>query len=110
MLVFDTSAYINGRRDHLPPATFPSVWARIEEALADHRILLPREVFVELRAKDDETAEWIKQFRAVDPIREVQVEVGPIYAEFSNGSGRRDGADPFVIAEARHRGLTVVTY
>ena len=36
--------------------------------------------------------------------------MGAIYVAFSNGSARRDGADPFVIAEARHRGLTVVTY
>ena len=34
--------------------------------------------------------------------------IGLIYKEFSSGSGRRDGADPFVIAEAQARGLTVV--
>lgn len=110
MLVFDTSAFINGRNDHLPPATFPSVWERIEEAMRDGRIVLAREVFVETCAKDDNVAEWIKRFEAVDPVREVQMLVGEIYAQFSNGSTRRDGADPFVIAEAKHREMTVVTY
>jgi len=61
MLVFDTSAYINGRNDHLPPGTFPSVWALVEEALLDWRIFLPREVCRELRAKDDGIKHWIQQ-------------------------------------------------
>lgn len=53
---------------------------------------------------------WIKSFDAVDPVREVQMLVGEIYAQFSDGSARRDGANRFVIAEAKHREMTVVTY
>jgi hypothetical protein len=48
MLVCDTSAYLNGWRDHYPPSTFPSVWALIAEAIAQARIVLPREVYREL--------------------------------------------------------------
>jgi hypothetical protein len=44
MLVFDTSAYLNGWRDHYPPKTFPSVWKLIEDAMVDQRIIAPREV------------------------------------------------------------------
>lgn len=110
MLVFDTSAFLNGRNDHYPPATFPSVWQLVVDALIDGRIFLPRAVWVEARAKDDDIKAWIGDHAPVDPIEEVQRAIGPIYEQFSGGSGRRDGADPFVIAEARHRGLTVVTY
>ena len=46
----------------------------------------------------------------LDPSEEVQRAAGVIFAMFSAGSGRRDGADPFVIAEAQARGFTVVTY
>jgi hypothetical protein len=111
MLVLDTSAYLNGRRDHYPPATFPSVWGLIAAAMTDGRILPPREVFRELTAKDDDIAEWAKDLAGlfVDPSPEVQRAAGTIYAMFP-GAGRRDGADPFVVAEAKVRGFTVVTY
>lgn len=112
MLVFDTSAYINGQRDHYPAATFPSVWNLISDAMSDGRIIPPREVYRELTAKDDDIAEWAKARSGtfVDPTAEVQREAGVIFQMFSPGSGRRDGADPFVIAEAQIRGFTVVTY
>jgi hypothetical protein len=109
VLVLDTSAYLNGRRDHYPPATFPSVWELIEEAM--DRIIAPREVYRELTAKDDVLAEWTRDRAAVfvDPVPEVQRGAGVIYGLFP-GAGRRDGADPFVVAEAQIRSFTVVTY
>lgn len=110
MLVFDTSAFINGRNDHYPPATFPSVWQLVEEALVDGKIFLARQVWVELCEKDDDIKKWIKAHEAVDPVQAVQESVGGIYQQFSKGNPRRDGADPFVIAEAKYRELTVVTY
>ena len=61
MLLLDTSAYINGQRDHYPVATFPSVWDLVTEAMSDGRIVPPREVFRELTAKDDDIAEWAKE-------------------------------------------------
>lgn len=115
MLVFDTSAFVNGWRDHYPRATFPSVWERVSEAMAARTVVAPREVYRELvgpnKQKDDEIAAWLRERGEafLDPTEAVQRAVGPIYAEFP-GPGRRDGADPFVIAEAQIRGLTVVTY
>jgi hypothetical protein len=112
MLVLDTSAYINGQRDHYPVATFPSVWELITKAMRDGRIIPPREVYRELTAKDDDIAVWAKERAGLflDPSAEVQRAAGAVYQMFSSGSGRRDGADPFVIAEAQLRGFTVVTY
>lgn len=111
MLVFDTSAYMNGRRDHYPPGTFPSVWSLIADAMADGRIVPPREVLRELTKKDDDLAAWAKGLSGLfqDPGEDVQRTAGEIYGMFP-GAGRRDGADPFVVAEAKVRGFTVVTY
>jgi hypothetical protein len=111
VLVFDTSAYINGQRDHLPLPTFPSVWKLIEEAIDDGRIVLPREVFRELTAQDDTLAAWIHVHAsaAVTPSEEVQLDAGRIGNEFP-APGIRNGADPFIVAEARARRFTVVTY
>src|SRR4051812_13816426 len=111
MLVFDTSAYLNGWHDHYPPATFPSVWALIVEALEDGRVVMPREVYRELTAKDDEVNVWARKRagRVVEPGEDVQREAGVILAMLPN-PGVRDGADPFVVAEAKIRAFKVVTY
>ncbi|HTZ87124.1 MAG TPA: DUF4411 family protein [Solirubrobacteraceae bacterium] len=111
MLVLDTSAYLNGRKDHYPPATFPSVWELIANAMHDGRIVPPREVYRELTKKDDQIAAWTQSLAGlfVDPDADTQRAAGAIYGLFP-GAGRRDGADPFVIAEAQVRQFTVVTY
>ncbi|HVC07143.1 MAG TPA: DUF4411 family protein [Solirubrobacterales bacterium] len=111
MFVFDTSAYLNGWHDHLPPATFSSVWDFIAAEMAAGRIITPREVFTELERKDDEVTQWARERRDqfVEPSEDVQRLAGQIYALFPN-PGVRDDADPFVIAETQVRGFVVVTY
>lgn len=111
MSVFSTNAFINGWRDHYPPDTFPGVWDLISTALADGRVVAPREVLRELERMDDELWHWARERRHlfVDPTPDVQVAVGPIYEQFPR-PGTRDAADPWVIAEAQVRRFTVVTY
>ena len=60
MFVYDTSAFLNGWHDHLPPATFSSVWDFINDEMNGGRILVPREVYGEMCKKDDEVARWAK--------------------------------------------------
>lgn len=111
MFVLDTSSYINGWWDHYHPSTFPGVWALIAAEMAAGRMVGPREVFRELAQKDDDLHAWAREIQQLfrDPSQEVQEAVGSIYAEFPR-PGTRDGADPFVIAEARVTGFAVVTY
>jgi len=110
-LVFDTSSYINGQHDHLPIATFPSVWIAVGVAIDDGRIIVPREVYRELLEQDDDVAAWIREHEAavVDPIEQVQVLAGEYFREFPD-PGIRNAADPWVLAEAKHRRGIVVTY
>lgn len=79
---FDTSAFINGWRYHYPPATFPGVWELIAVALADGRVIAPREALNELEAKDDDVYAWAKPMAAafVDPDGDVQREAGSVQA------------------------------
>ena len=111
MLVFDTGCFINGWRDHYPPSTFPSVWTLLGAAIADGRIVVPREVYRELMKKDDDVSAWARGHNGsvVEPSAEVQRHAGLILARLPN-PGVRDGADPFVVAEGLVRGFTVVTY
>ena len=112
LFAFDTSAYLNGWRDHYPPGTFPGVWKLIEDSLEDGRVLSPREVYKELVEKDDDVAQWAKQRveRFIYPVPDVQRDAGVIYRSFFSPGGLRNAADPWVVAEAKVKGLTVVTY
>lgn len=111
MLVCDTSAFINGRRDHFLPSIVPTIWTHIEVSIDDGRIIVPREVFRELTEKDDEIAEWIRRRSGavVEPSETVQTRPGFFRASFPKPN-LRNAADPFILAEAESRGFTVVTY
>lgn len=112
---FDTSALINGRRDLLPPATFPSVWVRIEDMVADGSVRCVDEVLRELARRDgDAVHTWAREQDGlfVDLDADVQAATARVLALhprlLGNGKGR-NGADPFVIALALARGGVVVT-
>lgn len=111
MFVFDSSAYLNGWHDHYRPQTFPSVWKLVSDAMADGRVISPRAVYNELTKTDDDVATWARARVSafVEAGEEVQREAGQILALLPN-PGVRDGADPWVVAEGKVRGLTVVTY
>ena len=111
MLVFDTSAYINGWRDHLPPATFPGVWTLVDVALEDGRVISPREVYNDLQRQDDELAAWAHERERyfVLPSEEIQRAAGVLHAEFGDHPFR-NASDPWVVAEAQAREWCVVTY
>lgn len=112
---FDTSALINGRRDLLPPATFPSVWNRIEDMVSIGLIECVDEVLRELAKRDgDAVHEWAKAQEGlfVEIEEDIQAATAKVLAEhpklLGNGKGR-NGADPFVIALALARDGVVVT-
>jgi hypothetical protein len=111
---FDTSSLLNGRRDLLPPTTFPTLWENIEAMIGLGQIRCIDLVRDELAVREDDVHGWAK--RQVDlfvPLREdIQIVVREVLAEHQRligvGSGR-SGADPFVIALARARDGVVVT-
>ena len=111
MLVFDTSAFINGQRHHFLPSIVPGAWTLVEEAIDDGRVIVPRAVYVELLVYDDDVAGLIKRHSAavVEPSKRVQRRAGEFQAQFPK-PGTRNKADPFILAEAEARGVTVVTY
>ena len=72
------------------------------------------EVVRDLERKDDDVYKWVRQREAmVVPIdAEVQshvVEIMSKYGQLVDTKKNRSGSDPWVIALARARGLTVVT-
>lgn len=111
---FDTSSFINGRRDLLPPEVFPAVWVDIEGAIASGMIRSIDIVKDELAKKDDDVKRWTAAqpglFVQLD--ERTQAAASAVLAAHARlmGAGRgRNAADPFVIAFALARGGTVVT-
>jgi hypothetical protein len=111
VFVFDTSAFLNGARHHYFFDTMPGVWALVEETIDDGRVIVPREVYRELFDQDDDITALVKRHEAmvVEPSEGVQRRAGEFQQMFPK-PGLRDGADPFIMAEAEDRAVAVVTY
>ncbi|TXR51265.1 DUF4411 family protein [Quadrisphaera setariae] len=111
---FDTSSFLNGIRDLLPPSVLPTLWTNVEDMIRDGSICSVDLVKDELKKRDDETLRWVKaQPKLFVPLeQDVQAAVGEVLRRHPRligvGSGR-SGADPFVVALAHARNGVVVT-
>jgi hypothetical protein len=111
---FDTSSFLNGRRDLLPPAVFVSLWSNIEEMITAGEVRSVEVVRDELSRRDDEVKAWAtsQSDLFVGLSTEIQEATSEILRDHSRlmGAGRgRNAADPFVIAYGRVIGGIVVT-
>lgn len=111
---FDTSAFLECWSRYYPIDVFPGLWARLDELAADAELLAPDEVLRELERKEDELHRWAKArphiFLALDePIQAATRAILASHRLLAKEFARRTHADPFVIALAQVRGLTVVT-
>ncbi len=111
---FDTSSLLNGRRDLLPPKTFPGVWENIELAVAQGQVRAIDLVRDELFVMEDDVHRWARSQAGLflDLEQDVQLAARAVLQEHQKligvGSGR-SGADPFVVALALARNGVVVT-
>jgi len=112
---FDTSAFINGRRDLFRPPTFEAIWVAIEKKIEQGEIRAVDEVKIEVGRKDDDAARWVKGRRGLfvpldhavqRATREVLAECPRLLAQHG---ANRNSADPFVIGLAIARNGVVVT-
>ena len=99
---------------YYPPDVFPSIWAQMDAAAANGIVLAIDEVFRELEKKDDVAFQWLKAHRqiVVDIDTEIQKRVSAIlklHPRLVDTRKNRSSGDPFVVALAQARGLSVVT-
>ncbi len=111
---FDTSALIECWSRSYPPDVFPGLWRKLEVSIAHKTVLCPDEVRIELARQDDALADWVDAhpylFVPLDAAIQVATsEVLAAHPMLMKATKNRNGADPFVIALARVRGLIVVT-
>ena len=122
--VLDTSAIVDAWRDWYTPASHPDFWAFIVDACKAGHIVIPSEVFDELRptGKGDSLGHWMASARneleTVSGPAE-QAVVGRLMSDYrglgGQATGEKDFADPFVVAHAVNRvdvdvAPTVVTH
>jgi hypothetical protein len=92
---------------------FGTVWVRLAQLGKAGTAVVTEEVIAELEKKDDEVHGWAKKELTVVPIDgPIQVHVGHIltaHPRLVDSRKNRSKADPFVIALARIKSLSVVT-
>jgi hypothetical protein len=111
---FDTSALIECWSRSYPPDVFPGLWLKMDELVTRQQVLCPEEVRVELTRQEDELAKWASarphMFVPLDEA--IQRSTSELLAQHQllmKATKNRNGADPFVIATAQVKSLTVVT-
>lgn len=111
----DTSAILDGWVRYYPPDVFDTLWKKINAAVDNGDLKAPEEVFVELQKKSDDVAKWAKARKDdlfVPFDEEIQIEANRVLDAYPNLVDQRPSnsqADPFVIALAKIRNITVVT-
>lgn len=110
----DTSALMQPWNDTYPRHIFGTFWDRYEGLIESGEAVAIDEVFLELEKRDDELCRWArirkKMFIAAE--EDVQLALKDVLglSEKMLGSQKcRNAADPWVIALAKARSLTVVT-
>ena len=111
----DTSALLDAWVRYYPPDVFDTLWQRLDGLVSGGRLLAIDEVRRELEKQDDELHKWLaarpSMIVALDG--EIQTRATPIINGFGSLTNTKSvmsgSADPFVIALAQERKLTVVT-
>jgi len=99
---------------YYPQDVFPTIWTQLEAAADGGNILAIDEVYRELEKKDDIAFQWLKTHLAmvIAIDKEIQEHVTAIlgkHPRLVDTRRNRSAGDPFVIALARSRRLSVVT-
>lgn len=110
----DTSALMVPWNDHYQRRVFGGFWDRYEALIDCGEAVAVEEVLLEIEKRDDDLREWARARRGMFlPLTaDVQRALSDVLAFSQRMVGTQKGrnaADPWVIALARARGLTVVT-
>ena len=110
----DSSSIIAAWDERYPPDNFPAFWTQMDRALNSQLVLVPEAVLDELDKKSKDAAKWLKERSgAIVPYEsDIQRQAREILADFPRLVATRKitfAADPFVIATAMVKGLTVVS-
>lgn len=111
--VFDSNIFINLQRRH-PIDVFPSLWDKIGELMDSGIIISSQEVYDEIMVGGDDLEKWVQSkkqcFYPSDVSIQTQVrDILSTHRGLVEGGKKKNSADPFVIALAKHKNCKVVT-
>ena len=114
---FDTSSFIHASLRAYPPLNFPSFWKNLDALIQSGKVTCLKAVLTELEKKDDDLLKWAKahsKILIVEHDQEIQATVSvimadPVLQKLVDINRDRSAGDPFVVATAKTRGLTLVT-
>lgn len=111
----DTSALIEPWTRRYPPDVFPGVWSWLEARISIGEVRAIDEVRTELERQDDALLAWCRvqaNLFAVpdDAVQSALVDVLRKFPTMADHERDRSVADPWVVAHALAKGLTLVTY
>jgi Domain of unknown function (DUF4411) len=99
---------------YYPPDVFPTIWDQMDAAASKKTILAIDEVYRELEKKDDTAFQWLKVRKSI--VVEIDVDIQQrvtallaVHKRLVDTRKNRSSGDPFVIALAQARGLSVIT-
>lgn len=110
----DTSGFLDAWVRNYPEDVFPTIWQQMDTAAKDGTILASDEVLRELERKEDGAHNWMKDRPEMIVSLDAEIErhvrqIMQRYPRLVDTKKGRSGGDPFVIAVARVRGITVIT-
>lgn len=111
----DTSALIAAWYERYKPNRFPKLWEQLDQLIAEGRLVSSTLVLRECsKQRSEELHGWLKPREAmfITPDETVQGQVDHIvntYTALVAAGKEKFQADPFVIAQAKVNGLTVIT-
>lgn len=116
MYVIDSSALIDAWQRY-PIEKFPSVWEWLSSQIRSGCLVIPRVVQEEVRGKEPECGEWLKNINGFKPFQENE-EIIRISIEIHNALGITDGQygsgvnenDILIIATTKHLRATLITH
>lgn len=114
---FDTSALIDGIERFYPIANFPALWDRIDSLIDEGRLRVSEEAWNESLAADMPLKQWCTapdahRERCVYPTDATVASIaGTIARQYPKwaAQGKKNSADPFVIAVGEVNGYVVVS-
>ncbi|MDE2793566.1 MAG: DUF4411 family protein [Gemmatimonadota bacterium] len=106
----DTSAILDGWTRHYPREAFPGLWRHLEELIRSGDLRASEEVRHELEKKEDEAFAWARGQEGFfvpmdDEIQDAVSAILAVHPRLLDTRRGRSGADPFVIALAKVRGV-----
>jgi Domain of unknown function (DUF4411) len=111
----DTSALIAAWYERYKPNRFPKLWDQLDQLITEGRLVSSSLVLRECsKQRSEELHGWLKpreaMFQAPDESVQVQVDfVVNTYTGLVSAGKEKFQADPFVIAQAKVNGYTVIT-